>query len=76
MSVQYWGQVHLLSLAAVGRFDYLLSESTGISEPMPVAASFAARDEDGFSLSDIARLVTMVTVPSSSGGRFQVSPVS
>jgi len=49
-------------LAAEGRFDYLLIESTGISEPMPVAATFAVRDEAGFSLSDVARLDTMVTV--------------
>ncbi|MFN9250217.1 MAG: zinc metallochaperone GTPase ZigA, partial [Brevundimonas sp.] len=45
-----------------GRFDYLLIESTGISEPMPVAATFDFRDEDGFSLADLARLDTMVTV--------------
>jgi G3E family GTPase len=49
-------------LAEEKRFDYLLIESTGISEPMPVAATFSVRDEDGFSLSDIARLDTMVTV--------------
>lgn len=49
-------------LAHGGRFDYLLIESTGISEPLPVAATFAYRDEDGESLSDIARLDTMVTV--------------
>jgi G3E family GTPase len=49
-------------LAEADRFDYLLIESTGISEPMPVAATFAVRDEDGFSLSDVARLDTMVTV--------------
>ncbi|MFT3763330.1 MAG: GTP-binding protein [Pseudoxanthomonas sp.] len=49
-------------LADEGRFDYLLIESTGISEPMPVAATFAVRDEHGFSLSDVARLDTMVTV--------------
>ncbi len=49
-------------LADEQRFDYLLIESTGISEPMPVAATFAVRDEDGFSLSDVARLDTMVTV--------------
>jgi G3E family GTPase len=49
-------------LAAEGRFDYLLIESTGISEPMPVAATFHVRDEQGFSLSDVARLDTMVTV--------------
>lgn len=49
-------------LARESRFDYLLIESTGISEPMPVAATFKVRDEHGFSLSDIARLDTMVTV--------------
>ncbi|MBR7654590.1 zinc metallochaperone GTPase ZigA [Brucella oryzae] len=49
-------------LAAQGRFDYLLIESTGIAEPLPVAATFEFRDEKGNSLSDVARLDTMVTV--------------
>ena len=49
-------------LAAEDRFDYLLIESTGISEPLPVAATFDFRDEDGESLSDVSRLDTMVTV--------------
>lgn len=49
-------------LAREQRFDYLLIESTGISEPMPVAATFEIQDEDGSSLSDVARLDTMVTV--------------
>ncbi|MFL9824012.1 GTP-binding protein [Rhodoplanes sp. SY1] len=49
-------------LAAEGRFDYLLIESTGVSEPLPVAATFEFRDETGESLSDVARLDTMVTV--------------
>ncbi len=49
-------------LAGEGRFDYLLIESTGISEPLPVAATFDFRDEFGDSLSDVARLDTMVTV--------------
>lgn len=49
-------------LADEGRFDYLLIESTGVSEPLPVAATFEFRDEAGESLSDIARLDTMVTV--------------
>jgi G3E family GTPase len=49
-------------LAAEGRFDYLLIESTGIAEPMPVAATFDFRSEAGESLSDVARLDTMVTV--------------
>ncbi len=49
-------------LAGEGRFDYLLIESTGISEPLPVAATFDFRDEVGDSLSDVSRLDTMVTV--------------
>jgi len=49
-------------LAAENRFDYLLIESTGISEPLPVAATFDFRDAEGESLSDVARLDTMVTV--------------
>ncbi|KAA8697295.1 MULTISPECIES: zinc metallochaperone GTPase ZigA [Pseudomonas] len=49
-------------LAKEGRFDYLLIESTGISEPLPVAETFTFRDENGQSLADIARLDTMVTV--------------
>ncbi len=49
-------------LASEGRFDYLLIESTGISEPLPVAATFDFRGADGESLSDVARLDTMVTV--------------
>ncbi|WP_028445956.1 zinc metallochaperone GTPase ZigA [Chitinimonas koreensis] len=49
-------------LAGEGRFDYLLIESTGISEPLPVAETFTFRDEAGISLSDVARLDTLVTV--------------
>ena len=49
-------------LAGEQRFDYLLIESTGISEPLPVAATFDFRDENGESLSDLSRLDTMVTV--------------
>lgn len=50
-------------LAGSGRYDYLLIESTGIAEPLPIAETFTFRDEDsGRSLSDIARLDTMVTV--------------
>ncbi len=44
------------------RFDYLLIESTGISEPLPVATTFDFRDENEQSLSDVSRLDTMVTV--------------
>ena len=54
--------VEVRKLADEGRFDYLLIESTGISEPLPVAETFIFADEDGNSLSDIARLDTMVTV--------------
>ena len=50
------------SLAHDGRFDYLLIESTGVSEPMPVAAAFAFESDEGTSLLDVARLDTMVTV--------------
>ena len=49
-------------LSGEGRFDYLLIEGTGIAEPLPVATTFDFRDETGESLSDIARLDTMVTV--------------
>lgn len=49
-------------LATEGRFDYLMIESTGIGEPLPVAATFGFRDANGDSLSDVARLDTMVTV--------------
>lgn len=49
-------------LAREGRFDYLLIESSGISEPLPVAETFTFRDQQGHSLSDLARLDTLVTV--------------
>jgi G3E family GTPase len=49
-------------LAQEGRFDYLIIESTGISEPLPIAETFTFADENGVSLSDVADLDTMVTV--------------
>ncbi len=49
-------------LAEEGRFDYLLIESTGVSEPIPVAETFTFEDESGQTLSSVARLDTMVTV--------------
>ncbi len=54
--------VEITRLAKENRFDYLLIESTGISEPLPVAETFTFRGEDGLSLSDVAELDTMVTV--------------
>ncbi|MEO1039100.1 MAG: GTP-binding protein [Pseudomonadota bacterium] len=49
-------------IADLGRFDGLVIESTGISEPLPVAATFDFRDENGASLGDHARIDAMVTV--------------
>ena len=54
--------IEVRRLASEGRFDYLLIESTGISEPLPIAATFDFRDEAGQSLADVAKLDTMVTV--------------
>ena len=54
--------IEVARLASEGRFDYLLIESTGISEPMPVAATFLFEDIDGESLSSLARLDTMASV--------------
>jgi G3E family GTPase len=59
--------VEVARLAREGRFDYLLIESTGISEPMPVAETFTFADEQGRSLSDVARLDTLVTVVDAQG---------
>ncbi len=54
--------VEVARLARCGRFDYLLIESTGISEPLPVAETFTFQDASGVTLSELARLDTMVTV--------------
>lgn len=54
--------IQVRELALEGKFDYLLIESTGISEPLPVATTFEFQDEDGNSLSDFTQLDTMVTV--------------
>jgi G3E family GTPase len=49
-------------LAQAGRFDYLLIESSGISEPLPVAMTFSFPFEGSAQLADLAELDTMVTV--------------
>ena len=54
--------IEVQRLAADGRFDYLLIESTGISEPMPVAETFTFTDEEGRSLSTVAELDSLVTL--------------
>lgn len=54
--------VEVTKLAKEGRFDYLLIESSGISEPLPVAMTFSFDDESGTSLTEITQLDTMVTV--------------
>jgi len=54
--------IEIRKLALEDRFDYLLIESTGIAEPLPVAETFTFCDDTGASLNDIARLDTMVTV--------------
>ncbi|MEF1435463.1 GTP-binding protein, partial [Neisseria gonorrhoeae] len=50
--------VEIKRLAGEKRFDAILIESTGVAEPMPIAETFTFVDDDGVSLSDIARLDT------------------
>ncbi len=57
----------ITKIAEERRFDYLVIESTGISEPLPVAETFTFRDEKGVSLSDLAALDTMATVVDAAG---------
>lgn len=54
--------IEITRLAKENRFDYLLIETTGISEPLPIAETFTFAEEDGTSLGDVAKLDTMVTV--------------
>lgn len=54
--------ISVREMAQAGKFDYLLIESSGISEPLPVAETFTFEDEEGNSLSQFARLDTLVTV--------------
>ncbi len=54
--------IEIRNLAEENRFDYLVIESTGISEPLPVAETFTFADENESSLADVAKLDTMVTV--------------
>jgi G3E family GTPase len=55
-------RVEIKRLAEEQRFDAILIESTGVAEPMPIAETFGFVDDEGASLSDVARLDTMVTV--------------
>lgn len=60
--------VEVERLARDGRYDYLLIESTGIGEPVPVAQTFSYIDEEqGIDLTQFTRLDTMVTVVDAQG---------
>lgn len=54
--------IEITKLAKENRFDYILIESTGISEPLPIAETFTFEDEDGISLKDLVTLDSMITV--------------
>ncbi len=53
---------HVSELARSGLFDYLIVESTGVSEPLPVALAFDQPEPEGGLLGEVAKLDTMVTV--------------
>ena len=64
----------LSSLAAENRFDHVLVESSGISEPLPVAETFTFRDkETNVSLNDVASLHNLVTVVDAASAFEQLS---
>ena len=54
--------VEVSRIARAGRFDYLVIESSGVSEPLPIAQTFTFDDPDGGTLRDLARIDTMVSM--------------